>query len=206
MLSILNKENPSGWCESRALKSGNVSHYWCWNILVTLNVKINGFRFDYGVGGIHGSVESTIVRSDEDDIIVDADVSSMYPNIAIVNNTYPQHLSKKFCEIYENVYITRKSFGKGTPENAVMKLALNGVYGDSNNKFSPFYDPQYTMTITINGQLSLSILAEKLIMNIPSVRIIQVNTDGVTVKLNRKDVDLYHKLCKEWEKETKILS
>jgi hypothetical protein len=34
-----------------------------------------------------------------------------------------------------------------------MKLASNGTYGNSNSAFSVFYDPKYTMTITINGQL-----------------------------------------------------
>jgi hypothetical protein len=32
------------------------------------------------------------------------------------------------------------------PESAMLKLALNGVYGDSNNVFSVFYDPLFTMT------------------------------------------------------------
>lgn len=45
-------------------------------------------------------------------------------------------------------------YAKGTPENAMLKLALNSVYGDSNNQYSVFYDPMYTMKITVNGQLS----------------------------------------------------
>ena len=104
----------------------------------------------------------------------------MYPNIAISNRVYPEHLTEKFCDIYEDVYNQRKSFAKGTAENAMLKLALNSVYGDSNNKYSVFYDPKYTMNITINGQLSLCLLAEKL-LTIEGLKIIQVNTDGVTV-------------------------
>lgn len=64
--------------------------------------------------------------------------SSMYPNIAISNNVFPQHLTKRFCDIYKDVYEQRKSYAKGTAENAMLKLALNGVYGDSNNQFGPF--------------------------------------------------------------------
>lgn len=66
----------------------------------------------------------------------------------------------------------------------MLKLALNGVYGDSNNQYSVFYDPLYTMTITLNGQLLLCLLAEQL-MTIPGLRLVQVNTDGATVIVPR---------------------
>jgi hypothetical protein len=66
------------------------------------------------------------------------------------------------------------------------------VYGDSNNQFSVFYDPLFTMSITLNGQLLLCLLAEGL-MTIPGLRLIQVNTDGLTVRVplsNKMLVDL----------------
>ena len=178
--------------------------YWgCRKFATTLNVVVDGFRFDFGVGGIHGSVENAIVESDDLFEIEDADVSSMYPNIAISNKVYPLHLSEKFCEIYEDVYNQRKSFPKGSAENAVMKLALNGVYGDSNNQFSPFYDPQYTMTITINGQLSLCLLAEKL-LSIPDLTIIQANTDGLTCKFPREYRSQYDEICQQWQNQVNL--
>jgi hypothetical protein len=172
----------------------------CWKEADNLNAVVDGFRFDFGTGGIHGSVENTIVESDDEYIIIDADVSSMYPNVAIANRVYPKHLSEKFCDIYEDVYEQRKSYPKGTSENAMLKLALNGVYGDSNNQFSPFYDPQYTMSITINGQLSLCFLAEKL-LQIRNLEIIQINTDGITVRCPRKYRRWYDTLCKQWQEE-----
>ena len=198
-------EQPLGWVEKNELKAkkkgvAQYSYWKCWKSADTLNVKVGGFRFDFGTGGIHGSVESSITSSDDEHCIVDADVASMYPNIAIANRAYPEHLSEKFCDIYQDVYEQRKSYAKGTAENAMLKLALNGVYGDSNNKYSPFYDPQYTMTITINGQLSLCLLAEKL-MCIEDLSIIQINTDGVTVKLPRDKRDQYDSICDAWQKQ-----
>jgi hypothetical protein len=82
-----------------------------------------------------------------------------------------------------------------------MKLALNGVYGDSNSKFSPFYDSKYTMTITISGQLSLCMLSEKL-LEIEGLDIIQINTDGVTFRIPRDRIDDQTKICEDWEKLT----
>ena len=198
-------EYPLGWTEQVELKAKKkgvtqYSHWMHWNEASTLNVVINGFQFDFGTGGIHGSVESQVVTEDDEYMIVDADVSSMYPNIAIANRVYPKHLGEKFCDIYQDVYEQRKSYAKGTAENAMLKLALNGVYGDSNNAFSPFYDPQYTMSITINGQLSLCLLSEKL-MEIEGLSIIQVNTDGVTVKMPRHKVTEYETICALWQKQ-----
>ena len=194
-VSKLKAENPLMWVEEVDLKAkkGAKSYWACHRVAETLNVVVNGFQFDFGTGGIHGSVESTTILSDDEYTILDADVSSLYPCIGISNRVYPEHLGESFCDIYEDVYKERKKYPKGSPENAVMKLALNGVYGDSNNEFSPLYDPQYTMTITINGQLSLCMLAERL-MTINDLMIIQINTDGVTVKLKRKDVDRYYDL------------
>jgi len=127
----------------------------------------------------------------------------MYPNIAISNNVYPEHLTMKFCEIYKDLYEQRKSCPKGSTENAMLKLALNGVYGDSNNKFSVFYDPKYTMSITINGQLSLCLLAEQL-LDIEGLKIIQVNTDGITVALKKDTREQYDKICEDWQKQVKL--
>lgn len=201
----LKADMPLAWLERRELKAKKAgvnlfSLLYCYNFADNLNVVVNGFRFDFGTGGIHGSVESSIVREDDDFCIVDADVASMYPNIAIANRVFPDHLSERFCDIYEDVYEQRKSYPKGSPENAMLKLALNGVYGDSNNQFSAFYDPKYTMTITVNGQLSLCLLAEKL-MTIKGLTIVQVNTDGVTVRMPRAARQQYDDVCAAWQKQ-----
>jgi hypothetical protein len=163
-----------------------------------LNCIIDGFQFDFGTGGIHGSIESTIVEEDENHAIIDFDVTSLYPSIAIVNNVYPKHLTHKFCEIYARMKKDRMSYPKGSPENAMLKLALNGVYGDSNNPYSPFFDPQYTMTITINGQLMLCMLAE-MYMKIEGLKMIQINTDGITIKVPRDKIPQVEWVNKFWQ-------
>lgn len=195
----LQQEVPLSWVEERALKSGKISYYWCWNVATTLNVVVDGLRYDYGVGGLHGSVESTVIESDDEYIIIDYDYASMYPNIAIANRVYPEHLSETFCDIYADVYNERKSYPKGTPENAVMKLALNGTYGASNDKFSPFYDPKFTMAITINGQLTLSGLADRLV-GVEGLSVLSVNTDGLTVRCKRSDEALVDKIVADFDK------
>ena len=166
--------------------------------------RVQGFDFVFGLGGIHGSIDSEIVESDDEHVIVDLDVASYYPNLAIANRFFPAHLGEGFCDIYKHLYEQRKTYPKKSAENAMLKLALNGVYGDSNNQFSVFYDPLYTMTITLNGQLLLCVLAEQL-FKIEGLRLIQVNTDGLTVRVPRANKRLVDTIRKWWEELTDLV-
>jgi hypothetical protein len=166
-----------------------------------LTAVVNGFTFVFGLGGIHGSLESTVVHSDDKYVIVDLDVTSYYPNLAITNGFYPAHLGKQFVDIYKNLFEQRKQYNKKSAESAMLKLALNGVYGDSNNQFSVFYDPLFTMSITLNGQLLLCLLAEGL-MTIPGLQIIQINTDGLTIRVLRSQKILVDLARAAWQERT----
>ena len=169
-----------------------------------MSATVEGFEFIFGLGGIHGSVSSRFIYPNPGRVIVDLDVTSYYPNLAIQNGFYPAHLGKEFVEIYSNLFQQRRGYSKKSSESAMLKLALNGVYGDSNNKFSPFYDPLFTMKITLNGQLLLCLLAEKLIFSLSSLEIIQINTDGITVELDFSEVEEMELITHEWESLTKL--
>jgi hypothetical protein len=170
-------------------------------VFTDLTATVNGFTFVFGLGGIHGSVESEVIESDGEYVIVDLDVTSYYPNLAITNGFHPAHLGKEFVSIYKHLFEQRKQYPKKSAESAMLKLALNGVYGDSNNQFSIFYDPLFTMSITLNGQLLLCLLAEGL-MHIPGLRIIQVNTDGLTVRVPRANKMLVDLARAAWQSRT----
>lgn len=170
------------------------------------SVIYKGFKYDYGSGGIHGCIKPGIYESDDEYVIIDADVASLYPSIAVVNGLYPEHLGKSFCDIYEGILkqrIEAKKAGNMSISDA-FKLALNSVYGKSNDKFSFLMDPLYTMKVTLNGQLMLSMLAEELVMTIPSLQMLQINTDGLTVKIHIDYINIYHEICKDWEEKTKL--
>lgn len=201
----LKDENPSCWVEAVELKSGKTSYYVMWKVASTLNVNFKGFRLDFGTGGIHGSVESQTLYSDDHRIIRDEDVASFYPNLAIKNKVYPEHLGEEFCEIYEYIYEMRKEYKKKglDAEQAMLKLALNGTYGASNDQFSPFYDPKFTMSITINGQLSLCMLIEKL-AKLDGFDMIQANTDGITFMIAKDKDSEASEVCRWWENVTKL--
>jgi (2Fe-2S) ferredoxin len=61
----------------------------------------------------------------------------------------------------------------------------------------------YTMTITLNGQLLLCLLAEQLI-KIPQTELVQINTDGLTIRTPRVYQDHVNTVVKWWEDVTKL--
>ncbi len=163
-IAALKKDYPLGWIEEKELKSpkGAKSYYWCYRVAENLNIVIDGFRYDFGTGGLHGAKKG-IIEPKSDELLISYDVASYYPNMAISNNVYPKHLGETFCKVYSDLYEQRKVKPKGSPANAALKLALNGVYGDSGNEYSPLFDPQYTMSITVSGQMTLCMLIERMI-------------------------------------------
>ena len=162
-----------------------------------------GLDFVFGTGGIHASVENRVYEANDTWMILDVDVTSLYPSIAIENNYYPEHLGEKFVDVYRALRTQRVSYKKGTVQNAALKLALNGVYGASNDPYSVFYDPLFTMKITLGGQLMIAMLVEKL-FKVTDIEIIQANTDGITLYVKRDHASDVKYVCDEWEKLTKL--
>lgn len=167
----------------------------------SLEKELAGLDFHFGIGGVHASAENKIFKTNETHQIIDVDVASMYPAVAIANRFAPEHLGQSFVDVYRQIRDDRRRHAKGTSQNAALKLAGNGAFGNSNSTYSFMYDPKFTFSITINGQLQLLQLVE-LIDLIPDCDLIQGNTDGVTVYINKKYEYLFRFWCREWEKMT----
>ena len=164
------------------------------------SVQYRGVKTDFGLGGIHGARTGKVYESNEDMIIMTSDVTSFYPNLAIRNKWSPAHLPKEeFCEQYEWFFDERKKISKKDIRNYVYKIILNSTYGLSNDKNSFLYDPEFTMRITINGQLSLAMLYEMLTEGIPGAIPLMQNTDGLETLIPREYQDKYYEICAEWE-------
>lgn len=161
---------------------------------------VGGLDFVFGVGGMHGSIKAASVYPDDEYDLVDVDVASYYPNLFITLGVHPAHLPPEFCEIYRDVYQMRLDVGKKTLEGGMLKLALNGTYGATGDKHSPFFDQLTMMQITINGQLFLCMLAEWVIGQ--GCQMVQINTDGITVRVPKSRRQDFNTVCKQWENHT----
>ena len=169
------------------------------------SVTHKGVKTDFGLGGLHGATSAGVYEAKDGMIIMTSDVTSYDPNLAIRNRWAPAHLPKEdFCEQYEWFFDERKKIPKSDPKNYVYKIILNSTYGLSNDKNSFLYDPEFTMRITINGQLSLLMLYEMLSDGIPGSVPLMQNTDGLEMMIPEGYKEKYFEICNQWETLTQL--
>lgn len=175
------------------------------------SVIYHGIKLDYGTGGAHACIKPGIYSSDDKWVILDLDIDGMYPNLAITQKIYPEHLGFEFIDIYDGeiVSVRQKEKKKSKKERDFVivegfKLASNGTYGKSNSDDSYLYDPLYTLKTTISGQLLISMWVEKLVKISPTLQIIQVNTDGISIRIIRDDYNKCIQITEELMSLTKM--
>lgn len=160
--------------------------------------------YSIGEGGIHTINEPGIFKPKNGQYIGHADVTSMYPSLALIYNWLPRHLGKEFWNVYNSLYeerITAKRNGEKL-KNAAFKRALNALTGKMQQETSWAYDPLNVYKIRINGQLILLMLVERL-LNL-NCEIVQVNTDGVVYVANEDCRDSVNAAIKDIEHITKL--
>ena len=164
----------------------------------------NNLRYTVGVGGIHSVNDPEIIIPKEDEYLIDCDVASLYPSMLIQHKFYPKHLGSEFLEIYSKIREERleAKHNGDKVKNETLKFALNGLSGNLQNEHNFCYSPFAVMQIRVNGQLLLLMLAEKLVEI--GCKIIQANTDGLFLICKKNKYEEYQKVCKEWEKLTKL--
>ncbi|MCG8047129.1 MAG: hypothetical protein JAY66_15855 [Candidatus Thiodiazotropha taylori] len=168
-----------------------------------LVTSLDGCTVKFGTGGLHVARKNTKVTRSDNLAIWDFDVISYYSHVIANLGLYPEHLTPVFTSIYRQMLKKRLEIKENTPEKKILKMALNGVFGDSNSPYSFFYDPQFFLSVTLNGQLILCSLIETL-LEIDGVRLIQGNTDGVTVTCPLEQQDTLLKRSEEWSKNLKF--
>ena len=104
----------------------------------------------------------------------------------------------KYKEIRDNRLIAKKNKDLVTAD--ALKIVVNSAYGKMNFEHHWLYDPLQAYKVTVNGQLYLMMLSEKLLIN--DIAVISKNTDGILCKIHKSKLETYYKICKEWEQET----
>ena len=175
-----------------------------------LSLRLFDNDVDFGNGGIHSVYCPNIyVESNDEWVLMDVDATSFYPSMMIQHRCLSRTLERP--EDFKNIYDTRvklKHKENKTPDDywiqVAYKLILNTTFGASGNKYLELYDP-YMCTKTCRlGQLLLGSLAVKMVNEVPSLKIIQSNTDGLYVYVKRKELDKVRELEKEWTSITRI--
>lgn len=155
-----------------------------------------------GYGGIHGAIPNFMWEEDENRRTRNKDVGSYYPHLCTINGYTSRNIPSP--QIYENVLESRmkaKAEGDKATANA-LKLVCNTTYGAMLNKYNDLFDPLMGRSVCISGQLYLLELAEHCYQEIPGLRIVQLNTDGIMVECDKKDLDKLDEICEEWQSRT----
>lgn len=175
------------------------------------SVIFHGYKFDFGLGGSHGSCKSGVYDSNKDWIILDLDVSSLYPSVAKSLNLYPNHLGPEFMQLYKQFIekrIAEKRKPKEIRDNVLIegyKLILNGTYGKSNEESSFMFDRLYTFRTTIAGQLFICMWAERMYEAVNgNIKFLQTNTDGQTIMIKKEDLSKIRQVNEQLTKETTL--
>lgn len=69
-------------------------------------------------------------------------------------------------------------------------------------EYGDLYDRLQTLKVTINGQLMIMMLCEELELN--GIEVMSANTDGIIVKVYKRDKELFDKITTEWMNNTKL--
>lgn len=174
-------------------------------------VEVAGIPHTFAWGGLHGApgrirTNSKGVKSVTatpyygEGIFLMADVTAYYPSLQLRykfgyrNMGNPENFEKIHGENLRLKKIDKKA-------RLPYKIADNAISGQLKDQYSPLYDPRDNNAITVNGQLLLLDLIEKIEPYIEML--VQSNTDGILVKL--RNIDDYEKLDDiiwEWEQRT----
>ena len=168
-----------------------------------LATTISGVPHKFGGGGIHGAIPKYQFECGPDEYMIMADVDQLYPTLMIEYELLSRAVSQP--EKFNNILSTSlelKAAGK-KKEREPYKRICNITYGSEGDKYNPMYDPRNRLLVCIFGQLLLLDLIEKL-EHIPSMKLIQSNTDGILVRIKKSDFELFDDIVFEWEERTKL--
>ena len=169
-----------------------------------LEMAIGDCDVTVAYGGIHGAIPTYREKSTNTRIIRNQDVASYYPHLMVIDGYCSRSIPNP--ETYSNMLETRmkaKKSGDMVTANA-LKLVANTTYGATLNQYNDLCDPLMARSVCITGQLRLLELANHLVAECKTLKIIQLNTDGIMVSLDKVDEPKYKEICEEWQQRTRF--
>lgn len=173
-----------------------------------------GTSYTIATGGLHSNEIPAVYIENSDSIIVDRDVASYYPNMIRSLKVCQKHLIPKAWfriadtivdERLEHKHLAKdKSLDvmerdKHATAAACLKIVANaGIFGKMGSEKSFLCDKKAMYQVTINGQLFLLMLIEKL--ELAGIHVISANTDGIVTIVPRKLEQTADDICHWWEK------
>jgi len=170
--------------------------------LANMAITMNKSTYQMGIGGLHSKEKSIAHVSDDEYVVVDTDVTSYYPYLIVNAGLVPENLGSAFLQVYYNILQERVAAKKNDDKimAEVLKIVVNGSFGKLGSKWSILYAPNLLIQVTLTGQLSILMLAER--FELAGIEVTSVNTDGIVVKCKRSLEHIFHQIVTQWEQET----
>lgn len=141
------------------------------------------------------------------------DIASFYPALMAIYLIAPEHLNaQSFCKLVDWLRTARvtakwseETHIDGIPKATfveVLKIVINAIYGKLGFEKGDLYDRLAVLKVTINGQLFIMMLCEQL--ELAGIEIISANTDGIVIKLYKKDKQKFEDIANTWKELTKL--
>lgn len=166
-----------------------------------LEIDVAGVPHVFAWGGVHGAIDRYSYVCKADEVMLMVDVDQLYPSLMVYYNLLSRavHEPERFKRILDTS-LKLKAEGK-KKEREPYKRICNIAYGAMGAKFNKMYDPLHRKLVCIFGQMLLLDLIEKIE---GTCELIQSNTDGILVKLKRRDLDRFKSIVSEWEQRTML--
>lgn len=167
-----------------------------------LETIIGGCPTTYAWGGVHGSLAQVYFEADEDYVIQNRDVGSLYPSLLDLYNYISRNCAdpNKFRNTKNERLAAKKRGDKKTANT--LKNPLNITSGAMDQPGNPLYDPRNARSMRISGQLLLTELVMELIERCKTFMLLNFNTDGLAYRVHRSELPLVEEICKAWEERT----
>ena len=198
------------------------------------NITIGKLTYTMATGGLHSQdpprhLKSNIIYipelkdredldiwdkiTDDSYILMHHDIASFYPSIMGAYKVAPEHLDRAcFSKLVVWLKDTRvaakhstEDLVDGIPKDLLaqaLKIVINSIYGKLGDENSDICDRLAVLKVTINGQLFLLMLCEAL--EEAGIEVISGNTDGIVIKLYKRDKAKFDEINKKWLEETKL--
>lgn len=170
----------------------------------SLNIDIGGMPCKYAWGGVHGSLSCYYEESTENRVIQNRDVSSLYPSLIEGYNYLSRNVPdpQLFYDIRKDRIRAKHEGDKQTATD--LKLPLNTVSGAQENQYNDLYDPLPTRSLRISGQLFLTMLTMQLLNACKTIKLLNLNTDGLMYSIDKSELHIVDEIASAWEKQTKF--
>ena len=169
-----------------------------------LNITVGECPVTLGFGGIHGAIPFHQEEEINGRLIRNYDVASYYPHLMVYYGYTSRNIPNPqiYADMLEKRMKAKKSGDKATAN--ALKLVANTTYGAGLNKYNDLCDPLMGRSVCITGQLFLLELSQHLIAECSTLRIVQLNTDGIMVSFDENEYDKVLTITKEWEQRTRF--